>query len=545
MVIEVSNIKKLVIKGLKVFKNFEIEFNDDANIIIGDNESGKSTIIEAIDIVLNKKYYNYDKYIISDLINKENVNLFEEKKEYDLLPKIEIFAILNLDNNCKNNFDFFGDHGLNTNIEEYGIKFICQFDERFKNDLLPVINEGKIPFEYYEMNWETFKGEPYNSLKKPFKYLSIDNSKIDNINSFNYYNRTLFNNKFDELQRMKFKNDFRTKINELINDIGIDKIDDNRNFGIDNKKVILENILSVYEEKIPIENRGKGKENLIKTDIALSKASNDVEVITIEEPENHLSHMNLRKMLDNIKNSFKDKDGNKRNIQLIVTTHNSLIVSSLNITNILWINNNDRPKSLKELSTTNEGKQVSLFFEKADNLNLLQFLISDKVILVEGATEYMLVQKMFRDIYKGETLEQNKIDVISCDGVSYKNYLTIAESMNKRVAVLTDNDFKTNENKLNDITEYNKKLKNAKIFTDEKTENWTWEVSLYNLNKDILEENIKLKKGANYLVDGEDFGKYLGKMLNNKTEMAYMIIEKDLCLTYPDYIKECFKWIKE
>lgn len=545
MVIEVSNIKKLVIKGLKVFKNFEIEFNDDANIIIGDNESGKSTIIEAIDIVLNKKYYNYDKYIISDLLNKENVNLFEEKKEYELLPKIEIFAILNLDNNCKNNFDFFGDHGVNTNIEEYGIKFICQFDERFKNELLPVINEGKIPFEYYEMNWETFKGEPYNSLKKPFKYLSIDNSKIDNINSFNYYNRTLFNNKFDELQRMKFKNDFRTKINELINDIGIDKIDDNRNFGIDNKKVILENILSVFEEKIPIENRGKGKENLIKTDIALSKASNDVEVITIEEPENHLSHLNLRKMLDNIKNSFKDKDGNKRNIQLIVTTHNSLIVSSLNITNILWINNNDRPKNLKELSKTEEGKKVSLFFEKADNLNLLQFLISDKVILVEGATEYMLVQKMFRDIYNGETLEKNKIDVISCDGVSYKNYLTIAESMNKRVAVLTDNDFKTNENKLNDIIEYNKNLKNAKIFTDEKTENWTWEVSLYNLNKDILEENIKLKKGANYLVDGEDFGKYLGKMLNNKTEMAYMIIEKNLCLTYPDYIKECFEWIKE
>ncbi len=540
-----NNIKKLVIKGLKVFQNFEIEFNDDTNIIIGDNETGKSTIIEAIDIVLNKKYYNYDKYIISDLLNKENIKLFEEKREYNLLPKIEIFAIFNLDNTCKNNFDFFGDHGFDTNIEQYGIKFSCQFDEHFKNELLPIINEGKIPFEYYEMNWETFKGEPYNSLKKPFKYLSIDNSKIDNTNSFNYYNRTLFINKFDELQRMKFKNDFRLKINELINDIGVDKIDDKRNFGIDNKKVILENILSVYEEKIPIENRGKGKENLIKTDIALSKASNDVEVITIEEPENHLSHINLRKMLENIKNSFKDDNGNKRNIQLIVTTHNSLIVSSLNISNILWISNNDKPKSLKDLSKTADGKKVSLFFEKADNLNLLQFLISDKVILVEGATEYMLVQKMFKDIYNGETLEQNKIDVISCDGVSYKNYLTIAESMNKKVAVLTDNDFKTNENKLNDIIEYNKNLKNTKIFTDEKIENWTWEVSLYNLNKDILEKNINLRNGANYFVDGEDFGKYLGKMLNNKTDMAYMIIEKDLCLTYPDYIKECFKWIKE
>lgn len=131
-----NNIKKLVIRGLKVFKNFEIEFNNDTNIIIGDNESGKSTIIEAIEIVLNKKYVNYDKYIIEELINKENKKIFEEKKEYNLLPKIEIYAILNLDNSCQNNFDFYGDHGICKNTEEYGIKFLCQFDEKW----LKIIN---------------------------------------------------------------------------------------------------------------------------------------------------------------------------------------------------------------------------------------------------------------------------------------------------------------------------------------------------------------------------------------------------------------------
>lgn len=540
-----NNIKKLVIRGLKVFKNFEIEFNNDTNIIIGDNESGKSTIIEAIEIVLNKKYVNYDKYIIEELINKENKKIFEEKKEYNLLPKIEIYAILNLDNSCQNNFDFYGDHGICKNTEEYGIKFLCQFDEKFKSELLPIINEGKIPYEYYEMTWETFKGDSYNSLKKPFKYLSIDNSRIDSFNTFNYYNKTLFHNKFDDIQRMKFKNSFRRKINDLLDEIGIAKIDSNRSFGIDNKKVILENILSVLEEDIQIENRGKGKENLIKTEIALSKASSDIEVITIEEPENHLSHTNLRKMLDNIRNSFIDDKGNKRNIQLIVTTHNSLIVSSLNISNVLWINNKEKADSLNNLSKDKKGKEVSLFFEKADNLNILQFLIADKVILVEGATEYMLIQKIFKDIYPSETLEKNKIDIISCNGVSYMNYLIIAESMHKRVAVLTDNDYKTNTEKINEINEYNAEAINTKIFTDNNIENWTWEVALYNLNKETLEENIKLRKGANYFVNGEDFGKYLGKMLNNKTDIAYMIIEKDIKLNYPEYIKDCFKWIKQ
>lgn len=111
--------------------------------------------------------------------------------------------------------------------------------------------------------------------------------------------------------------------------------------------------------------------------------------------------------------------------------------------------------------------------------------------------------------------------------------------------MLTDNDYKTNVKKIVEINEYNAKAINTKIFTDNNIENWTWEVSLYNLNKEILEENIKLKKGADYFVNGEDFGKYLGKMLNNKTDVAYMIIERDIKLKYPEYIRNCFKWIKE
>ena len=57
-----NNIKKMIIKGFKKFEKLEIEFNNGMNVIIGNNESGKSTILEAIDIVLNKKYSNYDRF---------------------------------------------------------------------------------------------------------------------------------------------------------------------------------------------------------------------------------------------------------------------------------------------------------------------------------------------------------------------------------------------------------------------------------------------------------------------------------------------------
>ena len=55
-----------------------------------------------------------------------------------------------------------------------------------------------------------------------------------------------------------------------------------------------------------MENKGKGKENLIKTEIALGKHINS-DVISIEEPENHLSHINLRQMIENIDNNKERK----------------------------------------------------------------------------------------------------------------------------------------------------------------------------------------------------------------------------------------------
>lgn len=48
MSIRISKIKLL---NFKRFVNYEIEPNDKINIIVGDNETGKSSILQAIDLV--------------------------------------------------------------------------------------------------------------------------------------------------------------------------------------------------------------------------------------------------------------------------------------------------------------------------------------------------------------------------------------------------------------------------------------------------------------------------------------------------------------
>ena len=46
-------VKTLYIDGLKRFEHFKIEFNEHLSILVGENEAGKSTILEAVRIVLN------------------------------------------------------------------------------------------------------------------------------------------------------------------------------------------------------------------------------------------------------------------------------------------------------------------------------------------------------------------------------------------------------------------------------------------------------------------------------------------------------------
>lgn len=520
-------LKRMKIHGFKKFENFEITFNQDTNILVGDNESGKSTILEAIDIVLSQKYKNYDKYIMKELLNKKIVNDFQNNPKIENLPTISIDLEFQLNPEPKCGLYYGMNHGFEKNGLYYGIRFKCEIPEDIKSELIPVIILGKVPYEYYQMSWSTFQGGAYNILHRPVNFLLIDNDTIDSTSSFNYYNKSLFSINHENSLQSKIKSEFRTKINEVFNELPINDVNEHQKFGINEKKIILENILTILDDNIPIENKGKGKENIIKTKIALDKNFGKVDVIAIEEPESHLSYTNLKLMIDEIKNQTGK--------QLVITTHESMIANSLNLKKILWIKE-DHAESLKSIP-----EDDSKFFLKSSNNNMLQYIISKKVILVEGQTEYMLIPIIFEKTYN-TTLEKEGISLIDCNGVSYKRYLSIAKGMNKRIAVITDND-KSVKN-IEYMNQLNNETEDVHVFMDKVINNWTWEVCFYNLNKMKLDDLITIDEEANYLYTGHDYGKVLGKMLNNKVETAYLMYQNGFEYEVPSYIKECLEWIK-
>lgn len=104
-----NHIKSLHIEGFKKFIALDVQFNEHMNILVGENEAGKSTILDAIKTVLNQQYRNTDKSVLRDLFNTRMIAAFKEEPSVKTLPRILIEVELELDTQQKNASYFYGE----------------------------------------------------------------------------------------------------------------------------------------------------------------------------------------------------------------------------------------------------------------------------------------------------------------------------------------------------------------------------------------------------------------------------------------------------
>lgn len=102
-------IKTLHIEGFKKFSTLDVQLNEHMNIFVGENEAGKSTILEAIKIVINQQYRNSDKSILKELFNTQMVQTFLANPSVQSLPCILIELELILDAKHENAEYFYGE----------------------------------------------------------------------------------------------------------------------------------------------------------------------------------------------------------------------------------------------------------------------------------------------------------------------------------------------------------------------------------------------------------------------------------------------------
>jgi predicted ATP-dependent endonuclease of OLD family len=517
-------IKKIKLHNFKRFRDYTLSPNEHINILVGDNEAGKSSILEAIDLVASGNVKKVESIGVEKLLNIDAANSFLcGKKKFDDLPKLFIELYLDEQNdhttNGKNNSD---------KITCDGLRLICEPNKDLQNEIIESIQGASdyFPYDYYSIRFSTFADEAYSGYKKKLKSILIDSTSMSSDYATNDFIKRMYNQytEDDTKERASHKSKYR-QLKDSFQKDGLKTLnekvpsDKNYSFGLrNNSAASLESDLMIYEDKIGIDNKGTGKQVFIKTDFALEKAGTNVDVILIEEPENHLSHINLRKLIESISTT--------RNGQLFITTHNSLISTRLELQNlfIMHENSDGKPVSLHDLK-----EDTAKYFMKAPVANIIEYALSKKTILVEGPAEYMLIEKFYTELANHKP-EEDSINIMTVYGLSFKRYLDIAKLLKNKIAIVTDNDGDSKTNCIEKYSDYSGE-DNIKIFYDNDDTKRTFEIILHDDNNDLCVSLF-----------GANAKKY---MLNNKTESAYKLLSNSGNIVVPKYIKEAIEWIKK
>lgn len=537
-------IEKVIIQNFKKFKDpFEISFNENINLLVGDNESGKSTILEAIHVALTGRYAGRSirNQLSAYLFNSETVQEYLESVESGH-PSVPPQIMIEIYFKSGTIPEYEGNGNSKNNDGKEGIKFTIEFSEKFNADYGKLLKSQKLtslPIEFYEAKWFSFSR--YEKMPKfiPVKSVMIDSSNYRYQNGSDVYISRVVKdfleaeditaitqahrNMIDEFS----KNESIQTINKKISDASTvmnGKISLSADQGVQNS---WESSLVTQVDGIPFAHAGKGAQCVIKTQLALShKQAEKANVILMEEPESHLSFSRLSELMAAIQKAASGK-------QIIASTHSSFVANKLGLENLLLLSGSNCC-SMKDLP-----KDTFEFFKKVAGYDTLRLILCKKAILVEGDSDELVVQRAYMDTHDGRLPIQDGIDVMTVGGVTFKRYLEIAKVLEKTTAVVTDND--------GNIEAVKKKYKKyegipyIRICVDETVDTGKLRLSNKKFNYNTLEPKILKENGRELLNDifgttcqtDDEMHKY---MHSHKTDCAIDIFESATKIKYPKYI---------
>jgi predicted ATP-dependent endonuclease of OLD family len=155
-------------------------------------------------------------------------------------------------------------------------------------------------------------------------------------------------------------------------------------------------------------------------------------------------------------------------------------------------------------------------------------ILAKKVILVEGPSDELVIQKAFMVKHNKLPIEAG-VDVINVRGLSFARFLDIATELKNEVAVVTDNDGDYKNNIEKKYLPYSG-VETIKVYADKNEKLQTLEPQIVAVN-DLTVLNKILGKTF------ETRDEILDYMIANKTECALKIFETSEKIAFPAYVE--------
>ena len=512
-------ISKISINNFRLLESPEIFLDDQVTLIVGRNNSGKTSLTEVFYKFLGpeKSSFKFEDFSTNTYDQlKEAVRKYKEYTEAKtkpdepeiieqmeeafkkLIPKIEL--------------NIFIEYETNDNLASLR-KFIMDLDPDRKDVLIScqyVVSDPRKLLDEFLAQQEKYKNSIIEFLKKNYqtyfkeKIYAIDacnpanareiekTSDIENvfISSFIYAQNQLDDQSTDKSKGLsKGFEDFykiNNKDNATIEDIEAallrvsGELDekysnlfdgifaDLKEFGINEgvnlqelkikcvfeaDKILKGNTQLFYNHEdnlLPEAHNGLGYSKLIFTILRFisfyeqyskQKPKPNFQVIFVEEPEAHLHPQMQNIFIKNIKKFIEGKAG--WCVQVIITTHSSHIVAESGFNNIRYFDISDKCLKVKNLSDfqneqIKENPASINFLKQYMSLNKCDMFFADKIIMIEGTVERLLLPEMIRKECK--TLPSQYISIIEVGGAYAHNFKDLINFINVKTLVITDID---------------------------------------------------------------------------------------------------------
>ncbi len=524
------HISRVVIKNYRCLCDSVIELNRNLNIIVGDNECGKSTFLEAVYLALSGQLNGraIQAELHPYLFNADSVKIYINSllAQKPLEPPAILIELYFADDPTLAKLK-----GINNSKRDDvpGVKLTIEFNEDYRSEYATYIAKPElirtVPVEYYIARRRDFADNEISARSIPVKSCFIDASTIRNNVAASRYVLDIVKDSLPEEQQVDLALSYRRMKDAFLSDAKVDEI--NKSLAAQ-KGLISDKALSIsldtssraswesgimpHLDDIPIPLVGKGEQNTIKIKLAM-ESSTKSHLFLIEEPENHLSFSNLNILLKQI----ADRRGDR---QLLITTHSSFVLNKLGLEFVLLFSNGEST-TLNTLAAATRN-----YFVKLPGYDTLRLILSKRAILVEGPSDELIVQRAFK-MKHGKLPIEKGVDVITVGSLAFKRFMDIAKILKTKIDVVTDND--------GDAAKLMKKYEDylasphIRVHFDADNNAKTLEPQLLKCNG-LKVVNAIL--GKSYKINSE----LLKYMEENKTECALRFFETDTEWKIPEYI---------
>ncbi|AIG63449.1 hypothetical protein CATYP_00640 [Corynebacterium atypicum] len=529
-------ITKVHIRGYRKLKEITLNPHHEMNIIVGANQAGKSTILEAITMALTGKFegvaasemlnpYWFNMELVDTFFNALSIT-----KARNPLPPIPEFRIdIHIEVPDGESQKMRGIHNM-LKVDSVGLSIHAYPDLDYSKEIEQYFREANcphiLPVEYYRLDWRDFADQVVYRRPKELGVAVIDTRTIRSDRGMDYYTRQIVEERLDPKVRNHVSVEHRKMRASLADDLlsaldgalGADlpafhqlklgiQVDQSRSSS-------WANTLVPAIDKVPFSQSGKGTQAIAKTVLAMGKSSESSAYLLVEEPENHLSHTNLRELLSY---TAAGREGR----QVFVTTHSSYVLNRLGLDQLVLLHEG-KARAFQELS-----HGTSEYFKKLSGFDTLRLVLAKKAVLVEGPSDEIVFNRFFRDKYGAEPLDYG-VDVISIGGVSFRRGFELASVLNRPLVALRDNDGKTPEHWQDKIKEFTKPNE-RELFIGQPNLGWTLEYQIKSANSEYaLRTVLELDNNKNLL----DW------MSTHKTATALKIATSQKKLNPPKYIED-------